>query len=200
MLELDGTEVSDRTAREFVKLLNERQEKEKVRSSGVEEGVGREDEEMGKKRGPFVLSILDNRLTGRRLHRDVGTNLIRPRIGYRGYWTGAAVGFYHDGYEDETEREQELASRAGGGGGDWKNRLEECQGDKIVVRSFYSSLEVDAATAARRMREEKQREVREKGKGALRIRALSDSVLRRDGEEIEGDTRDRSRSVGCSIM
>ncbi|GAA5902021.1 uncharacterized protein JCM6883_000468 [Sporobolomyces salmoneus] len=191
VLEVDGTEVSDSTAKEFVRLVSERQER------GNQEGT----EEKGGGR-PKVLSILDNRLTGRRLHREIGTSSIRPRIGYRGWWTGDAVGFYHDGNEENTVDGEESEEP-------WKKRLEECDEERIVVRSFYSSLEVDAANAARRAREENRVKAKDsKGGGLLRIRAMSDSVLSansarvgggENGHEGEGDGNS-STATGCLVM
>ncbi|GAA5955571.1 hypothetical protein JCM3765_006818 [Sporobolomyces pararoseus] len=199
VLEVDGTEVSDATAKEFVLIVKERKA-QKLKEGKVEEETG---SAVKEKRYaveiPTVLSILDNRLTGRRLHREIGNSLIRPRIGYRGHWTGAAVGFYHDGNEEGDEG-------AEGSKGVLKNRLEECEGDKTVVRSFYSSLEVDAANAVRRAREEKK-ERGAKG-GMLRIRAMSDSILLANGGRgggggdggYEGAEGTLSTVTGCTVM
>jgi len=134
----------------------------------------------------MVLSLLDNRLTGRRLHREIGQS-VRPRIGYRGYWTGAAVGFYHDPSDEEEE----------GGGGGSSGGLSECDESKVVVRSFYSSLAVDAADAVRSLREKREREGIGK-EGQRKNRSMSDSQV--------FTTRDSGRreslgtSTGCSIM
>lgn len=189
--EVDGTEVSDASAKEFVLLLKERKAQE------LNEGKIEENESVVVNEVPTVLSILDNRLTGRRLHREIGNSLIRPRIGYQGYWTGAAVGFYHDGNEEGDDIME-------GSRGVLKNRLEECEAGKTVVRSFYSSLEVDAANAVRRAREEKKKEKGAKG-GMLRIRAMSDSVLlatsgRGGADGHEGAEGSLSTATGCIVM
>lgn len=81
------------------------------------------------------LSILDDRSIGRRLRRELGTQT-RPRRGQRGFWT---IPF---GYHDEP---------AGGRG------LRECEEERVVVRSFYSALAVDAA--------DRNREGEGKGRG-----------------------------------
>ncbi|GAA5891898.1 hypothetical protein JCM5296_003265 [Sporobolomyces johnsonii] len=185
ILEADGTAVTDRTSREFVNLSRPRL---LVAQASAAERAPHDP--LAKVQTPGVLSILDNRLTGRRLSREVGT-LIRPRTGQRGWWT-RAVGFYHD-EDDDDAVEGENNYRGGGGGRDrsWKaTHLFECDTERIVVRSFYSSLAVDAANALR--------EAKEGGgaaSGALRGRALSDSVVRRGW----GDDEDEAGSVGCVV-
>ncbi|GAA6018891.1 hypothetical protein JCM11491_001715 [Sporobolomyces phaffii] len=191
VLELDGTAVSDETAREFVRRVRERQTQARV-----------DDDEPEDARAavppPRVLSILDNRLTGRRLHREVGEGTVRPRIGYRGYWTRAAVGFYHDGDESDDDRDGDDAGRRSTSR---RAALRECDPKRVVVRSFYSSLEVDAANAYRRARDECSSETAAKGgAGGSRIRAMSDSVLLANGGRRTAAEASLSTSSGCTVM
>lgn len=210
VLEVDGTGVTDATAKEFVKLVHERRDSRRTAlGTAAVEGTTCEDRDCDEGLGPTVLSTLDNRLTGRRLHRELGASLARPRTGYRGHWTGAAVGFYHDGNEPD-----EIAEAGGAGGSDdgaiggWKQRLDECDARKIVVRSFYSHLEVDAANAARTARDDAKRDGAKDAKGLLRIRAMSDSVLLANGSrrgQGTGPSRDGSDAglstfAGCLVM
>ena len=169
VLELDTTEVSDSTAKEFIRLSLERHQSHPEPQSPPT---------------PMVLSLLDNRLTGRRLHREINQS-IRPRLGYRGFWTGSAVGFYHD---PSPESEDE-------GGG-----LRECEDSKVVVRSFYSSLEVDAANAVRAIRERRSEREKEKGRDGVQRkgRAMSDSMVYRTNRN--GRSESLGSSAGCSIM
>jgi len=172
-LELDTTEVSDSTAKEFIRLCLERSQSQSQSHSGSSST-------------PMVLSLLDNRLTGRRLHREIGQS-VRPRIGYRGYWTGAAVGFYHDPSDEEEE----------GGGGGSSGGLSECDESKVVVRSFYSSLAVDAADAVRSLREKREREGIGK-EGQRKNRSMSDSQVFTTMDS--GRRESLGTSTGCSIM
>jgi len=79
--------------------------------------------------------------------------------------------------------------------------LRECDESKVVVRSFYSSLEVDAANAVRAIRE-KRRSEREKEKGRdggqRKGRAMSDSMVYRTNGN--GRSESLGSSTGCSIM
>ncbi|GAA5921601.1 hypothetical protein JCM1841_000148 [Sporobolomyces salmonicolor] len=184
VLEADGTAVTDRTSREFVNLSRPR-----LLAAQAAAAARAPDNPLAAMQTPGILSILDNRLTGRRLSREVGT-LIRPRTGQRGWWT-RAVGFYHDeDDEDETEGDNH-DGRGGGRDRPWKaTHLSECDPERIAVRSFYSSLAVDAANA---LREAKAGGA--PGGGALRGRALSDSVVRLGW----GGDEDEAGSVGCVV-
>jgi len=174
-LELDTTEVSDSTAKEFIRSCLERRQSQS-QSPSIPSST------------PMVLSLLDNRLTGRRLHREIGQS-VRPRIGYRGYWTGAAVGFYHDPSDEEEE--------GGGAGRGPSGGLSECDESKVVVRSFYSSLAVDAADAVRSLREKREGEGVGK-EGQRKNRSMSDSQVLTTRDS--GRRESLGASTGCSIM
>ncbi|GAA5831035.1 hypothetical protein JCM11251_005117 [Rhodosporidiobolus azoricus] len=179
ILEADGTTISDSTAKMFVALAKERAIRAQEEAARTKEDV----DPLVRTRYPAVLSVLDNRQTGRRLSRDVGAASVRPRTGQRGYWT-RAVGFYHDGEDDE-------ANAPSGG----KGVFDEMDERRVVVRSFYSSLAVDAATALRTSKAAKVKEATgSKGRrsGLLRSRAMSDSEVLRLSNEAEG-------RAGCII-
>ncbi|GAA6063349.1 hypothetical protein JCM10212_004370 [Sporobolomyces blumeae] len=174
-LEADGTDISDRTARDFVQLAKDRSAVARASATASDPT-----NPLASTERPAVLSILDNRLTGRRLNREVGQS-IRPRTGHRGWWTHS-VGFYHDDLVDE-------------GNSSLKGKLAECDPDRVVVRSFYSSLAVDAANATR---EAKAGRESSGGFSVLRGRAMSDSVLQRGSGQ--GVFDDEVASVTCIVM
>ncbi|GAA5924830.1 uncharacterized protein JCM15063_005745 [Sporobolomyces koalae] len=177
VLEADGTDISDSTSKEFIRLVQARQ-------------LARTPDEAQIRK----LSILDNRMTARRLvsRGEIDETWIRTRTGSRGWWTGQAVGFYHD-QEDEDipttqdsveEEENQSASR----NKPTKRGLEECDPDRIVVRSFYSHLQVDVADLERERRRKQKQQVGQGQSGSqiasfsdvpggFRIRSMSDSAM-----------------------
>ncbi|BGP22287.1 F-box and leucine-rich repeat protein 7 [Rhodotorula toruloides] len=189
ILEADTTAISDRTGKEFVQLARDRA------LQAQQDAVSREGDvdPLVASKYPAVLSLLDNRQTGRRLSRDLGSANLRGRNGQRGYWTNV-VGGYLD--EDDTTQAQEPSARKKP-----QTPLNECDESRVVVRSFYSHLAVDAALAVREATAAKKRQVktgcgnRDPRQGALRTRAMSDSeVLRRTDT---GD--DEAGRVACVI-
>ncbi|BGP13359.1 hypothetical protein JCM10213v2_001278 [Rhodosporidiobolus nylandii] len=172
VLEADATAIAERTAKSFVELAKGRAAKAREAATAK----WGDENPLVHVEYPAVLSLLDNRLTARRLSRDVASATSRPRTGQRGHWT-SAVGFYHD----DDELGAEAAATGNADAAKKRGALEECDETRVVVRSFYSSLAVDAASALRASREEKAK----KGEGRvglLRTRAMSDSeVLRRAG-------------------
>ncbi|GAA6047765.1 hypothetical protein JCM3770_001767 [Rhodotorula araucariae] len=191
VLEADGTALSPRTAKAFVRLARERA---RVAQAAACARPGQADP-LAARTCPAVLTVLDNRETGRSLSRDVGSaELLRPRNGQRGHWT-RAVELYHGDDDDAVlGGAGAAAGRATGAGA-----LRECDPSRVVVRSFYSNLAVDAARVARDAREAKERAPpggAAKGPGALlRTRAMSDSEIVRHTRAADGaDGR-----VGCVI-
>merc|ERR1719359_1892258 len=86
VLEADGTAISDRTAKAFVRLAGARARAAQVAAAAHSS----EYEPLVASKLPAVLSVLDNRTTGRRLSRDPAwATTLRPRNGQRGYWTRA---------------------------------------------------------------------------------------------------------------
>ncbi|BGP29491.1 hypothetical protein JCM10296v2_001230 [Rhodotorula toruloides] len=188
VLEADTTAISDRTAKEFVQLARERA------SQAQKDAVSRKGDAdpLLASKYPAVLSLLDNRQTGRRLSRDLGSANLRCRIGQRGHWTNV-VGGYLD--EDDASHAQESPAKK-----KLQAPLSECDESRVVVRSFYSNLAIDAALAIREASAAKKRQAKAGGgggeprQGALRTRAMSDSeVLRRT------DTGDEDGRVACVI-
>ncbi|GAA5982612.1 hypothetical protein JCM11641_002600 [Rhodosporidiobolus odoratus] len=171
VLEADWTAITDSTAKAFVELTKQRAalaQEETHASEGHRNPLVAAEH-------PAILSILDNRLTSRRISRTVSPEDVRPRTGRRGYWT-VVVGFYHDEV-DEVPVPDATASVQG-------SNLEECDERRVVVRSFYSSLTVDAANASRRAKEEQGSPVGAKRSGRaafFRTRAFSDSEVVRSG-------------------
>ena len=78
--------------------------------------------------------------------------------------------------------------------------MRECEDSKVVVRSFYSSLEVDAANAVRAIRERRSEREKEKGRDGVQRkgRAMSDSMVYRTNRN--GRSESLGSSAGCSIM
>ncbi|KAK4333289.1 hypothetical protein RTBOTA2_002030 [Rhodotorula toruloides] len=188
ILEADTTAISDRTAKEFVQLARERA------SQAQKDAVSRKGDvdPLVASKYPAVLSLLDNRQTGRRLSRDFGSANLRGRIGQRGYWTNVVGGYLDD---DESAEAQEPPARK-----KLQAPLSECDESRVVVRSFYSNLAVDAALAVREATAKKRQAKAGGGggeprQGALRTRAMSDSeVLRRTDTGDDEDGR-----VACVI-
>ncbi|GAA6000596.1 hypothetical protein JCM10207_004568 [Rhodosporidiobolus poonsookiae] len=185
VLEADGTAISSATSSRFVKVAQKRL----VSAHAAVDAEHGAVDPLVKAKTPAVLSILDNRVAARRLSRDVGISTIRPRHGQRGAWT-ATVGFYHDGDSDDGGSEAgETATRKKGK----KGVLEECDEGRVVVRSFYTSLAVDAANALRES-EAQKREATSAGPPGLRTRrALSDSAVGLRSAGLDGDGR------GCVV-
>ena len=204
VLEADGTAISDRTAKAFVRLAGPRALA--ARAAALARS-GERDPLVASKR-PALLSVLDNRTTARRLSRDVGwATTLRPRNGQRGHWAHA-VESYHDREPSSSGRdgddvalpERERDSRA-------KGVLDECDPARVVVRSFYSHLAVDAARAAREAAEAAEAAEREKAAAAsprgssaagaasatpareslLRSRAMSDSHILRPSRLLDDE-------------
>lgn len=187
VLEADGTAISDRTARLFIRLAQSR--------AGTAQAVAASREErtdpLVEARYPAILSVLDNRTTGRRLSRDIGAKHLRPRDGQRGYWT-RTVGDYHDEPPPSGDETLSDARRKDG------SSLGECDPTRVVVRSFHSSLAVDAADAARRaLAAPMMSGVASESKlGAMRLRSLSDSEVFRRGTSYPHEDNART---GCTI-
>ncbi|POY69941.1 hypothetical protein BMF94_7073 [Rhodotorula taiwanensis] len=181
-LEADGTAMSDRTARTFINLAKDRAAAAQATASSRKQSDPLIDE-----RYPAFLSILDNRTTGRRLSRDMGVGH-RPRHGRRGHWTTVVPG-YHDPGLTETDATATPATS-----------LRECDQDRVVVRSFHSSLAVDVADAMRAARavEEDGTSVAVSRSIQPRLRSLSDSeIFRRSGGAAH--YHNDSASMGCVI-
>lgn len=186
VLEADGTTISDRTARMFIRLARDRAASAQAALSGTDRQ--QQDDPLVASRYPAVLSVLDNRTTGRRLSRDIGGKHLRPRDGQRGYWT-QTIGDYHD----------ESPPAAGPQSPPKKDTtLGECDPTRVVVRSFHSSLAVDAADAARRALAgtPKSHDTNNSKIGPMRLRSLSDSEVFRRGPPFSYDD---SARTGCTI-
>lgn len=191
VLEADGTAISDRTAKAFVRLAGARARAAQVAAAAHSS----EYEPLVASKLPAVLSVLDNRTTGRRLSRDPAwATTLRPRNGQRGYWT-RAVEHYHDREPDDHAGDSGAKAERDRA----KGVLDECDPARVVVRSFYSHLAVDAARAMRDAREEKEREAARgpapPRDSLLRSRALSDSQILRPARL----TDDEDGRVACVI-
>ncbi|GAA5857412.1 hypothetical protein JCM8547_002266 [Rhodosporidiobolus lusitaniae] len=179
VFEADGTGISERTAKRFVELAGERVRRAQDEAAEKHE----EDEPLVREKHPAVLSVLDNRSVGRHLSRDVDGTKFRPRTGQRGYWT-RAVGFYHD---DAAEFEQGEGTALAK-----KGALNESDPKRVVVRSFYSSLAVDAASALREsvgVRKKREAEGKGKGRAVLNSRRASEPGATRRRNDGGGDER-----------
>jgi F-box/leucine-rich repeat protein 2/20 len=171
VLEADGTAMGADTARRYIALAKVRAMKAQEEAATAAEG-GEDIDPLVRSKYPAVLSVLDSRTVARRLSRELAKGLVRTRNGQRGYWTGAAAGFYLDegveDFESGVAGEEEDLRKAG------KHALDECDETKVVVRSFYSSLAVDAALALREAKEgEEEGAGKKKGRSGLRSRAMS---------------------------
>ena len=126
VLEADGTRISPATVKEFVKLSRER---------GMRDAR---------------LVAIDCRSVG-----DVATkeicSLIRPRMGWRAY--GARKLGYLDSRDDEYA---DIAAEVGGRDNGRKNVesmvMDECDPERVVVKTFYTWQVVDQVKAAREKR------------------------------------------------
>ncbi|GAA5841522.1 hypothetical protein JCM9279_000678 [Rhodotorula babjevae] len=153
VLEADGTAISDRTAKAFVRLAGPRA----LAAQAAAVARNGDDDPLVASKRPALLSVLDNRTTARRLSRDVGwATTLRPRNGQRGHWTHAVERYYDrepssSSLDGDGEALRERESRA-------KGVLDECDPARVVVRSFYSHLAVDAARSARDKVEADERE------------------------------------------
>ncbi|GAA5979553.1 hypothetical protein JCM10908_002966 [Rhodotorula pacifica] len=189
VLEADGTAITDRTARTFIRLA---QERAAAAQTIAAEGAKAINDPLVASRYPAILSVLDNRTTGRRLSRDIGAKHLRPRDGQRGYWT-RIPGDYHDDPPAHADDAASPDSRKKDGA-----ILGECDPTRVVVRSFHSALAVDAADAARRARTPATASgpSSENKLGAMRLRSLSDSEVFRRGSVYPNDDNAR---IGCII-
>lgn len=172
VLEADGTAIGVETARRFIGLAQTRAlraQDEAAAAKGVVDPLVRT-------KYPAALSVLDARVVARQLSRELARGEGRTRNGQRGYWT-KAVGFYLD--EDD----------GGGEGGEGATSrlatLGECDETKVVLRSFYTSIALDAALALREAKKVEQAEGggRKRGRLGFRSRAMSlpDGTRAEDG-------------------
>ncbi|GAA5905834.1 hypothetical protein JCM8208_003349 [Rhodotorula glutinis] len=208
VLEADGTAISDRTAKAFVRLSGPRA---LAAQAAAVARTGDRDPLVASKH-PALLSVLDNRTTARRLSRDVGwATTLRPRNGQRGHWTHA-VESYYDREPQDMRREGEGDDARSERDRKAKGVLDECDSARVVVRSFYSHLAVDAARAAREAAEaaERERAAAESSRGSsgggaaaaapareslLRSRAMSDSNIVRPSRLLD----EEDGRVACVI-
>ncbi|GAA5928714.1 hypothetical protein JCM3775_004615 [Rhodotorula graminis] len=200
VLEADGTAISDRTAKAFVRLAAPRALAAQVAALAR---LGDRDPLVASKH-PALLSVLDDRTAARRMSRDVGwASMLRPRNGQRGPWT-SAVESYHDrephDMRREGDRDESLPERDRRA----KGVIDECDPARVVVRSFYSHLAVDAARVTRdaavALEREKAAAANSRGSCAgsasaaapareslLRSRALSDSHILRPSRLLDDE-------------
>ena len=126
VLEADGTRISPATVKEFVKLSRER---------GIRDAR---------------LVAIDCRTVGDGATKDI-FSLIRPRMGWRAY--GARKLGYLDSRDDEYA---DIAAEVGGRDNGRKNAesavMDECDPDRVVVKTFYTWQVVDQVKAAREKR------------------------------------------------
>ena len=126
VLEADGTRILPGTVKEFVKLSRER---------GVRDAR---------------LVAIDCRSIGDGATKDI-FSLIRPRVGWRAY------GARKLGYLDSRDGEYaDIAAEVGGGDGGRRNGenavMDECDPERVVVKTFYTWQVVDHIKAARERR------------------------------------------------
>ena len=126
VLEADGTRILPGTVREFVKLSGER---------GMRDAR---------------LVAIDCRSIGDGATREI-FSLIRPRLGWRAY--GARKLGYFDSRDDEYG---DIAAEVGGGDSGRRNAdsvvMDECDPERVVVKTFYTWQVVDQVKAAREKR------------------------------------------------
>lgn len=146
VLEADGTRISPATVKEFVKLSRER---------GMRDAR---------------LVAIDCRSVGDAATKDV-FSLIRPRMGWRAY--GARKLGYLDSRDDEYVN---IAAEVGGGDSGRKNPesvvMDECDPERVVVKTFYTWQVVDQVKAAR----EKRAKANKVGKARNRRNRMSDDL------------------------
>ena len=125
VLEADGTRISPGTVKEFVKLSRER---------GMLDAR---------------LVAIDCRSVGDGATKEI-SSLIRPRMGWRAY--GARKLGYLDSRDDEYA---DIAAEVGGGDSGRRNAesvMDECDPERVVVKTFYTWQVVDQVKAAREKR------------------------------------------------
>ncbi|KAF9785728.1 hypothetical protein BJ322DRAFT_1210359 [Thelephora terrestris] len=146
VLDADGTRISPATVKEFVRLSRER-------------GM----------RDARVIAI-DCRSVGDGATKDI-FSLIRPRMGWRAY--GARKLGYLDSRDDEYA---DIAAEMGGGDDGRKDAesvvMDECDPERVVVKTFYTWQVVDQVKAAR----EKRAKVSKAGKARDRRNRTSDDL------------------------
>lgn len=188
-LEADGTAISDRTARTFIDAVAQRAATARDQAAAKQLERGGAIDSLLASKYPALLSVLDDRTTGRRLSREAAAKRLRPRHGQRGYWTHL-INEYHD--DDGDDDDETVASSVR----DRKPPLAECDPERIVVRSFHASLAVDAANAAAQIRAD----LAIKAAGGdtkvvtSRLRSLSDSEVFRRSPSTPFDER-----IGCIV-
>ena len=141
VLEADGTRISPGTVKEFVKLSRER---------GTREAR---------------LVAIDCRSVGDGATKEI-LSLIRPRMGWRAY--GARKLGYLDSRDDEYA---DIAAEAGGADGGRSTAMDECDPERVVVKTFYTWQVVDHIKAAREKRAKANKAA---GKGRDRRKRSSD--------------------------
>ena len=126
VLEADGTRILPGTVKEFVKLSRER---------GIRDAR---------------LVAIDCRSVGDGATREI-SSLIRPRLGWRAY--GARKLGYLDSRDDEY---RDIAVEVGGSESGRRNAdsvvMDECDPERVVVKTFYTWQVVDQVKAAREKR------------------------------------------------
>lgn len=125
VVEADGTRISPAIVKEFVKLSRER---------GMRDAR---------------LVAIDCRSVGDGATKEI-FSLIRPRMGWRAY--GARKLGYLDSRDDEYAG---IAAEVGGGDSGRKNAesvMDECDPERVVVKTFYTWQVVDQVKAAREKR------------------------------------------------
>jgi len=146
VLEADGTRISPTTVQEFVKLSRERRARD------------------------ARLVAIDCRGVGDGATKNIFP-LIRPRMGWRAY--GARKLSYLDSRDDEYA---DIAAEVGGSDSGRKDEsavMDECDSDRVVVKTFYTWQVVDNVKAAREKRAKANKAA---GKGRDRRRRLSDDL------------------------
>ena len=147
VLEADGTRILPGTVKEFVKLSGER---------GMREAR---------------LVAIDCRSIGDGATKDI-FSLIRPRMGWRAH--GARKLGYLDSRDDEYA---DIAADVGGSDGGRRNAesavMDECDPERVVVKTFYTWQVVDQVKTARERRVKANKAV---GKGRDRRNRTSDDL------------------------
>ena len=145
VLEADGTRISPATVKEFVRLSRER---------GMRDAR---------------LVAIDCRTVGDAATKEI-FSVIRPRMGWRAY--GARKLGYLDSRDDEYA---DIASQVKDGGRDNAESvvMDECDSERVVVKTFYTWQVVDQVKAARERRTKANKAA---GKGKDRRKRSSDDL------------------------
>jgi len=146
VLEADGTRILPQTVKEFVRLSQERRARD------------------------ARLVAIDCRGVGDGATNDI-FSLIRPRMGWRAY--GARKLGYLDSRDDEYGDIAVEVARSDGGRKDESVVMDECDPDRVVVKTFYTWQVVDHVKAAREKRAKANKAA---GKGRDRRRRPSDDL------------------------